>query len=134
MKLGTLVVYVKNAIDEGNWFKKLGQRVDEKSAEYVVVDLGDGLELEMHSASSESDTEFVDEANRLPRFSGIYLYLRTSDIDSDFDKLQALSPHDAVVKRPWGNREFLLESPSGLKVMVYTLPAGRTQRAEYDWH
>ena len=119
MKVNPIVAYVDDAQHESGWFASLGLAVRRMGDDHFVISF-DGLDLELHSAASETIPEFVSEANAEPRFRGLYLYVRVADVDGLHRARRDQTSYTEPAERPWGNREVLFESPSGLKVMAYS--------------
>jgi hypothetical protein len=119
VELKSVVAYVESAKSEGEWFSAGGIPVRVISDDHVILSLG-GVEVELHTASTEAIPEFANEAAKQPRMAGIYLYARVQDADVAFTQYRSLTTYDEPVVRPWGNREFLIHSPSGLKLVLYS--------------
>jgi hypothetical protein len=119
VELKSVVAYVDSASPEGAWFAAGGFPVRKVSDDHVIVTLG-SVELELHTAASETIDEFVIEAAATPRMRGIYLYFRVPDIEAAFAAYRKLSKYDAPISRPWGNSEFLISSPGGVKIVIYS--------------
>ena len=66
--------------------------------------------------------EFKDDVKVSPKGAGQYTHINVEDVDAYYEgiKEKGLQPSGEPQDFPWGRREFVLEDPSGYKLVFFT--------------
>ena len=114
-----LLFWVRDNKLSEKFYKKIGFVIEKSDDQMSVVKLGD-LMIELITMRDEE--EFGrDSMNPTNWGVGVYFYLRSDDVDAEYEKLCKLKLNVATKPRdwPWGRREFILKDPDGYKFCIW---------------
>jgi uncharacterized glyoxalase superfamily protein PhnB len=118
MKFTNLVFWVQDNTLSVKFYIKLGFDVLQSDERNSTVQLGD---LQIMLVSMRAEEEFNCDSLSGDKGRGMYVYLRTSNVDATYAELQSKGIIPATEPRdwPWGNREFIVKDPDGYKLCFW---------------
>lgn len=117
-----IVVYIKDVANTADFYKVIGAKITQQQADKVVVKLGDH-EIHFVQETTEPFAEYQYATKPEGRGQGILFYVETDEIDALHKKLtESKQPVKSPVKENmWQGKEFLVEDPDGIKIVVYQM-------------
>lgn len=114
MRYTNLLFWVQENKLSEKFYKKLGFEVTTSSWGYSEIKLGN---LEIVLENMRDDDEFAGDSLHDDKGRGMYVYIRTDDVDTEYERQikAGLAPATKPRDWEWGNREFVLKDPDGYK-------------------
>lgn len=118
MKITGLLFWVQENKLSEKFYKKLGFEIIKSQDGHSIVQLGDTT---ITLVNIRDDDEFQRDAFSGDKGRGMYVYIRTEDVDTTFEQFTKLGVQPATEPRdwPWGNREFIIKDPDGFKLCFW---------------
>jgi catechol 2,3-dioxygenase-like lactoylglutathione lyase family enzyme len=118
MKYTHLLFWVTDNTLSVKFYKKLGFEIVKSDDEASIVKL-DNLKIELVTMRDES--EFARDSMISDRGRGMYIYIKSDDVDKEFIRLSKLRAEikDRPRDWPWGRREFVVKDPDGYKFCIW---------------
>ncbi len=118
MKVTGLVLWTQDNTLSVKFYKKLGFSITESTDSVSVVTLGD---YQIMLVSMRDDAEFARDTFANDKGRGMYLYIRTDNVDTFRAQLpdKGIRPYTEPRDWPWGNREFIVKDPDGYKLCFW---------------
>lgn len=118
MKFTNLLFWVQENHISTKFYKKLGFEVIHNEDTHSIVRLGN---LEITLVNIRDETIFAHDSMNSEKGKGMYIYIRTENVDKLYNKLCDKSMRTATKPKDWdwGNREFILKDPDGYKLCFW---------------
>lgn len=118
MKFTNILLWVQeNKISE-KFYKKLGFKATISTDAYSEIQLGD---FKITLVNMRDEDEFSGDSLSGAKGKGIYIYIKVTDVDQEYDRQISLGLKHASKPRnwEWGNREFILKDLDGYKLCFW---------------
>jgi uncharacterized glyoxalase superfamily protein PhnB len=118
MEITGLVLWVQDNTISVKFYKKLGFDVAESNDRHTAVQLGT---FKLYLISMRDEEEFNGDSLASDKGKGMYLYIRTNNIDGLYKQLveRGLALRTKPRNWDWGNREFVIKDPDGYKLCFW---------------
>ena len=116
-KVDQILLFVADPHKSAKFYQELGFEVVTESDESAIVRMG-GFRV---YCQNKANAQFPAEAGLEPKGAGVYIYLRTDNVDETYRLMvaQELKPSSEPRDWPWGNREFVIRDPDRYKLVFY---------------
>ena len=118
MKFTSILLWVQENKLSEKFYKKLGFDIAQSDDEISTVKLGD---FELMLVNMRDEDEFNGDSLSGTKGKGMYIYIKVTDVDHEYNRQMNLGLNPATKPRnwDWGNREFILKDLDGYKLCFW---------------